>query len=72
MTNAEQGDTEQDKTAALHEIAEEVVQEREEHGHSLVDGEDVVSNEPDASEGDEEATLADDAGSIPPVRPAGN
>ncbi|WP_061962725.1 hypothetical protein [Demequina aurantiaca] len=64
--------TEHEKTAALHEIAEEVVKEREERGHSVLDGEKVVSNESDYSEGNEDATLAEDVQSIPPARPGGN
>lgn len=64
--------SEHDKTEALHEIAEEVERERQERGHSTLDGEQVVSNEPDNSEGDEDATLASDVGRIPPVLNTGN
>lgn len=72
MSESENNVTEQDKTAALHDIANEVEREREERGHSALDGQPVVSNEPDASEGDESATLVDGVQSIPPVRPFGN
>jgi hypothetical protein len=72
MTESVNEQTEHDKTAALHDIAEEVEKERAERGHSALDGEKVVSNEPDTSEGDTDATLAGDVGSIPPVRPFGN
>lgn len=52
MVSSEQEEkSEHDKTAALHEIAEDVEKERESRGHSLLDGEDVISNEHDDSEG---------------------
>lgn len=64
--------SEQDKTEALHAIAEEVELERAERGHSPLDGAQVVGNEPDNSEGDEDATLAGDVDVIPPTKPFGN
>jgi hypothetical protein len=73
MASSEQEEkSEHDKTAALHEIAEDVEKERESRGHSLLDGEDVVSNEDDGSEGHKDATLADDVASTPPAMPSGN
>jgi len=73
MVSSEQEEkSEHDKTAALHEIAEDVEQERESRGHSLLDGEDVISNERDDSEGHKDETLADDVDSIPPAMPSGN
>lgn len=64
-------DSEHDKTAALHEIAEEVEQERDQRGRSPVDGQPVVSNAPDVSE-PEGDVVADDVLVVPPVRPSGN
>lgn len=73
MVSSEQEEkSEHDKTAALHEIAEDVEKEREGREHSLLDGEDVISNEHDDSEGHKDETLADDVDSIPPARPSGN
>lgn len=67
-----QADTETEKTAVLHEIAQEVEHERAQHGHSVLDGEQVLSNEEGDSEGDPDATLADDIDAIPPAMPSGN
>ena len=65
-------DSEHEKTQALHEIAEEVERDRAERGHSVLDGEHVVGNEPDSGKGDEGATLAGDVNVIPPSKPFGN
>jgi len=72
MTESQRNLTEEEKTAALHDIAEEVEEERQQRGHSDLDGENIVDNSPADSEGDDEATLAGDVEAIPPVRPGGS
>ncbi|WP_430868576.1 hypothetical protein [Demequina aurantiaca] len=73
MSTSEQSNaSEHEKTAALHEIAEEVEHDREVKGHSLLDGENVIGNREGASEGHEDSTLASEVQSIPPAMPSGN
>lgn len=65
-------DTESEKTAALHEIAEEVEKDRAERGHSVLDGEKVVDNSGGSAEGGKGSTLASEVGVIPPAINTGN
>jgi len=60
-----------DKSSSLHDIAEEVEREREERGHSVLDGQPVVGNEPDTSEG-ADTGIVEDILVVPPARPSGN